>query len=122
MRALLASLVVLGLACGQLENDPLRRGTLRGALTEADSHRLVSVFGQPELRGTFAADGRSFELRDVPAGAAELFIVATNNKAARLQVVVRGAQVTDLAPVEPRAAGFADIVAAPPSNQHVSGR
>ena len=75
-----AGLVLGVLACGELENAPFRIGTVHGRLTESDpSVALVSLMGNPELRSGVAADG-SFTLEHVPAGQAELFIVASASK------------------------------------------
>ncbi|WP_223634355.1 hypothetical protein [Corallococcus sp. EGB] len=102
----LSSLGLLGLgACGGLDNDPFRAGTVRGRLTEFDpAVALVSVVGAPDVRSGVDAQGR-FALSDVPAGPAELFIVATVDKAARVPLTVQGGQSVDVQDVAPRAAG-----------------
>lgn len=96
-------------ACGGFDNTPFRTGTVRGQLTEADpSVALVSVVGAPEARCPVSRDG-TFELHQVPAGAVELFIVASADKAVRLPVVVPGGGSTSVQNVEPRAAGFLEL-------------
>ncbi|WP_426753501.1 carboxypeptidase-like regulatory domain-containing protein [Myxococcus sp. Y35] len=104
------ALVVSGaVACGNLENAPFRVGTVHGQLTESDtSVALVSLVGQPGVSSHVAEDGR-FTLEDVPAGPAELFIVATAEKAARVQVEVLGGQSVHVEPVAPTPAGFFDM-------------
>ncbi|GMT96097.1 hypothetical protein KH5H1_02160 [Corallococcus caeni] len=105
---LLLTLSSLGLglgACGNLDNEPFRAGTVRGRLTEFDpAVVLVSVVGAPGVRGSVDAQGR-FTLEDVPAGPAELFVLATADKAARVPLTVQGGQSVDVADVAPRPAG-----------------
>jgi hypothetical protein len=97
-------------ACGGFDNTPFRTGTVRGQLTEADpSVALVSVVGTPEARCPVASDG-TFELHHAPAGQVELFIVASADKAMRLPVVVPGGGSTSVQEVEPRAAGFLELL------------
>ncbi|RKI46474.1 carboxypeptidase regulatory-like domain-containing protein [Corallococcus sp. AB004] len=100
----LSSLGLLG-ACGSLDNEPFRAGTVRGRLTEFDpAVALVSVVGAPGVRSGVDTQGR-FTLEDVPAGPAELFVVATGELAARVPLTVQGGQSVDIADVSPRAAG-----------------
>lgn len=98
-------LLALGLgACGSLDNAPFRSGTVYGRLTEFDpAVALISLVGAPSLRGTLEADGR-FTLEDVPAGPAELFIVASEQKAARVALTVQGGQSVEVADVAPQPA------------------
>lgn len=97
-------------ACGGFDNTPFRTGTVRGQLTEADpSVALVSVVGAPEARCPVARDG-TFELHHAPAGQVELFIVASADKAVRLPVMVPGGGSTSVQKVEPRAAGFLELL------------
>ncbi|RKG70002.1 hypothetical protein D7V80_06750 [Corallococcus sp. CA054B] len=102
----LSSLGLLGLgACGSLDNEPFRAGTVRGRLTEFDpAVALVSVVGAPGVRSGVDAQGR-FTLEDVPAGPAELFILATEDKAERVTLTVQGGQSVDVPDVAPRPAG-----------------
>ncbi|AEI68417.1 carboxypeptidase-like regulatory domain-containing protein [Corallococcus macrosporus] len=95
--------------CGNLENAPFRVGTVHGQLTESDpAVAMVSLVEQPGVSSHVDADGH-FTLRDVPSGPAELFIVATSEKAARVQVQVLGGQSVRVRPVEPTPAGFFDL-------------
>ncbi|WP_163777590.1 carboxypeptidase-like regulatory domain-containing protein [Myxococcus vastator] len=95
--------------CGNLENAPFRVGTVHGQLTESDpAVALVSLVSQPGVSSHVDADGR-FTLEDVPTGMAELFIVATAEKAARVQVRVLGGQSVQVRPVAPTPAGFLDL-------------
>ncbi|MCY1034586.1 carboxypeptidase-like regulatory domain-containing protein [Corallococcus sp. BB11-1] len=96
-------------ACGNLDNTPFRTGTVHGRLTEFDpAVALVSLVGAPDARGTVDAEGR-FTLADVPAGPAELFIVATASKAARVPLTVQGGQSVAVEDVAPRPAGTLDL-------------
>ncbi|QRO00923.1 carboxypeptidase regulatory-like domain-containing protein [Archangium violaceum] len=107
-------------ACGGFDNTPFRTGTVRGRLTEADpSVALVSLVGDPALRGTVAEDG-SFVLKNVPAGPVELFILASADKAVRLPVQVPGGGSAHLEEVVPREAGFLALRVKAPSHQRVS--
>ncbi|WP_375745854.1 carboxypeptidase-like regulatory domain-containing protein [Corallococcus interemptor] len=109
-QSLLLTLSSLGLglglgACGGLDNEPFRAGTVQGRLTEFDpAVALVSVLGAPGVRGGVDAQGR-FTLEDVPAGPVELFVLATYDKAARVPLTVQGGQSVDVADVSPRTAG-----------------
>ncbi|PTL82605.1 carboxypeptidase regulatory-like domain-containing protein [Vitiosangium sp. GDMCC 1.1324] len=116
--------VLMGLAfaagaCGGFDNTPFRTGTVRGHITEADpAVALVSLVGNPDIRGTVNADG-SFLVERVPAGPGELFIVASANKALRLPVVVPGGGSARLEDVKPRAAGFLELKVRAPGHQRV---
>ncbi|MCP3143757.1 carboxypeptidase-like regulatory domain-containing protein [Pyxidicoccus xibeiensis] len=118
----MTALLALGVsACGNLSNDPFRVGTVRGQLSEYDaSVALVSLVGQPGVRSTVDAEGR-FTLERVPAGAAELFIVATAEKAARVPVTVQGGYSVELKQVAPTAAGFFDLRVKASQGERVSG-
>jgi hypothetical protein len=122
LRHIAALLLALGAAgCGNLENAPFRVGTVQGRLTESHGAlALVSVVGAPGIRSTVAEDGR-FTLERVPAGAAELFIIATPEKAMRLAVTVQGGRSVSLGDVEPRAAGFFEVRVKAPGKLRVSG-
>lgn len=113
------ALALVASACGGFDNTPFRTGTVRGQLTEADpSVALVSVVGAPEARCPVAWDG-TFELHQAPAGPVELFIVASADKAVRLQVVVPGGGSTSVQAVEPRAAGFLELRVRGPARQPI---
>ncbi|MBN9684158.1 MULTISPECIES: hypothetical protein [unclassified Corallococcus] len=103
---ILLSSLGLGLgACGSLDNEPFRAGTVRGRLTEFDpAVALVTVLGAPTVRSGVDAQGR-FTLEDVPSGPAELFVLATADKAARVPLIVQGGQSVEVANVSPRAGG-----------------
>ncbi|NBD10825.1 MULTISPECIES: carboxypeptidase regulatory-like domain-containing protein [Corallococcus] len=102
--SLLGASLCLG-ACGSLDNDPFRTGTVHGQLTEFDpAVALVSVVGTPGVRTGVDADGR-FTLEDAPAGPAELFIVATHDKAARVPLTVQGGRSVEVAALTPAPAG-----------------
>jgi hypothetical protein len=106
-------------ACGGFDNTPFRTGTVRGRLTEANpAVALVSLVGNPGVRSTVAEDG-SFVLERVPAGPVELFIVASADKAVRLQVVVPGGGSAQVRDVVPRAAGFLEVRVKAPARQRV---
>jgi len=118
----MAPLLALGaVACGNLQNEPFRVGTVRGQLTEYDAAvALVSLVGQPGVRSNVDADGL-FALEGVPAGPAELFIVATAEKAARVGVTVQGGQSIQLKGVAPKAAGFFDLRVRASQGERVTG-
>lgn len=113
-------LLTLGsLGCGELENAPFRIGTVHGQLTESDpATALVSVMGSPELRGTVEPDG-SFVLMQVPAGEAELFIIASASKTLRVPLIVQGGQSVSLGLLTPKEASFLSVRVRPPSHQPV---
>ncbi|QSQ24683.1 carboxypeptidase regulatory-like domain-containing protein [Pyxidicoccus parkwayensis] len=108
-------------ACGNITNDPFRVGTVRGQLTEFDSAvALVSLVGHPGVRSNVDAQGR-FALEGVPAGPAELFIVATAEKAVRVNVTVQGGQSVEVKSVAPRAAGFFDMKVKASQGERLTG-
>lgn len=114
-----AGLVLGVLACGELENAPFRIGTVHGRLTESDAAvALVSVLGAPELRSSVAADG-SFTLERVPAGQAELFIVASESKTLRVSLIVQGGQSVSVGPLAPQAASFLSVRVRAPAHEPV---
>ncbi|HYH95345.1 carboxypeptidase-like regulatory domain-containing protein [Hyalangium sp.] len=114
-------LLALGASgCGGLDNAPFRRGTVHGQLSEWDpSVALVSVMGAPSLRSTVASDG-SFTIEQVPAGAAELFIVASASKALRVPVTIQGGQSVSVGPLTPKEASFLSVRVKAPSHERVS--
>ncbi len=114
----IAALLAAGTAgCGDLENAPFRIGTVHGQLTESDpSVAYVSAIGSPDLRGTMAPDG-SFTLEGVPAGQAELFIIASKSKALRQSVVVQGGQSVTLGQLTPKEASSLSVRVKSPAHQ-----
>jgi hypothetical protein len=99
-------LLALGLlgACGSLDNAPFQAGTVHGRLTRFDpAVAVVSLVGAPDVWSTVDADGR-FTLEDVPAGPAELFVVATRDTAARVPLTVQGGQSVQVEDVTARPA------------------
>lgn len=120
MRRLAPIALCLVVGCGQLYNEPLRYGTVRGQMTGADpAVAVVAVFGRPELNSRIAADG-SFEIRDVPVGAQELFAVASATHAARALVEVAGGRVSELGPLVPALGSFHEVTLKAPSKQKLT--
>lgn len=122
LHIMMGVLLALGSAgCGELENAPFRIGTVHGQLTESEpAVALVAVMGAPELRGAVARDG-TFTLEQVPAGDAELFIIASASKALRVPLVVQGGQSISLGKLTPREASFLSVRVKAPSHQPVEG-
>ena len=90
------------------------------SLTESDaSVALVSVMGSPELRSGVAADG-SFTLEQVPAGQAELFIIASASKTLRVSLIVQGGQSISVGPLAPKEASFLAVRVRAPSHEPVA--
>jgi hypothetical protein len=114
----IAVLLTLGMGgCGGLENAPFLIGTVHGQLTESDpSVAYVSVLGSPELRGSVAPDG-TFTLEGVPAGAAELFIIASANRALRPSLVVQGGQSVSMGLLTPKEASLLSVRVKAPEHQ-----
>lgn len=115
---LMALTLVVG-GCGGFDNSPFRTGTVRGRLTEATpTVALVSLVGNPGVRSTVGEEG-GFVLERVPAGKVELFIVASADKAVRLEVQVPGGGSARLEDVVPRVAGFLELRVQAPARQRV---
>jgi hypothetical protein len=118
--AMVAGLVLGSLGCGELQNAPFRIGTVKGQLTQSDaSVALVAVLGAPQVRSSVAPDG-SFTLEQVPAGRAELFIVASASKTLRVPVLVPGGQSVSVGPLEPKEASFLVVRLKAPAHESVS--
>jgi hypothetical protein len=95
-------------------------GTVHGQLTESDpAVGLVSVLGSPGLRSNVDKDGQ-FKLENVPAGAAELFIIASANRALRLPITIPGGQSLSLGQVVPLEASFLSLRVKAPNKQQVN--
>lgn len=108
-----------GSGCGDLRNAPFLVGTVHGQLTESDpAVALVSVVGHPGLQSNVQPDG-SFTLEGVPAGAAELFIIASATKALRVPLTVAGGQTVSVGEVEPLEASFLEVRVRAPDHQRV---
>jgi hypothetical protein len=120
LHIVMAVLLALGMGgCGELINTPFLVGTVHGRLTESDpALGQVSVLGAPELRSGVAPSG-TFKLEDVPAGEAELFIVASANRAVRVQLTVPSGQSLHLGEVTPKEASFLELTVKAPSHQRV---
>jgi len=115
--AMAAGLVLGSLGCGGLDNAPFRVGTVHGWLAESDaSVALVAMMGAPELRSGVAPDG-SFTLEQVPAGEAELFIIASASKTLRAPLIVQGGQSVSVGPLAPKEASFLSVRLRAPSHQ-----
>lgn len=117
----MAVLLALSLgACGELENEPFRWGTVHGRLTESDPNvALVSVLGSPGLRGNVDQEGQ-FTLERAPAGTAELFIVASATRALRREITVQGGQSLFLGELVPVEASFLSLRVRAPNAQRVT--
>jgi hypothetical protein len=116
----MAVLLVLSTGgCGELENAPFRVGTVHGRLTESDPKvALVSVVGAPGLRSHVTPDGQ-FTLERVPAGRAELFIVASGQRALRVPLTIPGGQSLSLGELVPQEASFLSLRVKAPHEQQV---
>ncbi|MBI3185283.1 MAG: carboxypeptidase regulatory-like domain-containing protein [Myxococcales bacterium] len=120
MKRAIAIAALLLFGCGQIENDPLRHGTVRGTVLAADPKlALVAVFGKPELRSRVSEDG-SFEIEGVPAGGRELFVVASASSAVLSPVAVRGGGVARADSLVAGRAAFIDLELDAPSGQRVN--
>lgn len=107
--------------CGGFENQPLRTGAVRGRVEGAlTGESLVSVMGSPEVRSLVDSDG-SFELRQVPAGSLELFIVANRSAALRFLLEVQGGRVAETGTLTPEPAAFLEVSVHAPSGQSLEG-
>lgn len=119
----IAMAVVLALslgACGELENEPFRWGSVHGRLTESDpTVALVSVLGSPGLRSTVDSQGQ-FTLERAPAGTVELFIVASPTRALRREITVQGGQSLSLGELVPVEASFLSLRVHAPNEQRVN--
>jgi hypothetical protein len=97
-RFAIAVLVTGLLGCGGFDNDPLRRGIVRGTLEEVTPESAVVIEGLPDFLARPDEKGR-FELVDVPQGPVTLLVLATEVNAERLPVEVLGGQVTEVGSV-----------------------
>ncbi|WP_224368302.1 carboxypeptidase regulatory-like domain-containing protein [Hyalangium versicolor] len=107
-------------SCGELANAPFLFGTVHGQISDCDpSVGYVSVMGEPELNSRLAVDG-SFTLEKVPAGQAELFIVASATRALREPLIVQGGQSVTLGALVPKEASYLSVWLKSPEHQDVS--
>jgi hypothetical protein len=120
MRTLSLSLVVLLAACGSLDNDPLRTGTIRGQVTGTDPTSSISVIGREELVTSPDVEGR-FALAGVPLGNVELLVVINATQSRRLSVEVGPASVVELGAIEPAPSQEFEVYVKGPSGQRVTG-
>ncbi len=106
----MAVLLALGLSgCGELVNEPFRTGTVHGQLAESDQQvARVSLLGAPGLSTSVTKEGQ-FTLQNVPAGPAELFIVASASRALRVPLTVPGGQSLSLGELVPLEASFLSL-------------
>ncbi|MEW6435443.1 MAG: hypothetical protein AB1730_28435 [Myxococcota bacterium] len=109
MRRALATFLIAALAgCGGLENVPLMKGVVRGALVGADAHAMVAVVDEPGLSARPEADG-TFVVKDVPHGDVELLLIVNVSAAERRTVRVTGGGVADVGNVAGRPAGTVEL-------------
>ncbi len=107
-------------ACGSLDNEPLRSGVIRGRLAGTDASALVAVLGRDELVTRPDAEGR-FELSPVPLGKAELLVVINALQSRRLLVDVGPASIVELGAIEPAPSVEFEVYVKAPGGQRVTG-
>ncbi|MFT3706238.1 MAG: hypothetical protein QM817_01100 [Archangium sp.] len=117
---LLWLVMVLGSACGSLDNQPFSTGVIRGRVERFDSRAFASIVGHEELTSSLDQDG-AFELRDVPLGPQEVLIVSGARAAIRLTVEVGGANAVELGVVEPKPTVHFEVHVRAPGGQRVAG-
>jgi hypothetical protein len=105
--AALAALLPAG--CGGIWNEPLRVAIVKGRVIGADpAVGLALVRERTHIRSALDEEGR-FELREVPAGKAELFIIASSNGAIIQQIETTGGQVLVLPDIQPSPAARLEV-------------
>ncbi len=105
----LVTIALCGLsACGSLDNEPLKTGVVRGQLVGSDPGALVTVVGREDLVARPDATGH-FELRSVPVGPNDVFIIVNALKSRRLTVNVGAASIADLGTVEARVSAKLEV-------------
>jgi hypothetical protein len=107
-------------ACGSLDNEPLRTGVIRGQLANPDSGALVAVVGREDLSTRPDAEGR-FELRSVPVGPRELLVLINASQSRRLSVDVGPASIVELGVVEAAPSVEFEVYVKSPGGQRVTG-
>jgi hypothetical protein len=108
MRVLLPALAVaagLGLAaCGSLNDHELTVGAVEGTLATPDLS-VATVDDVAQGLSTGVSTTGDFELREVPQGVAELFVVSAQHRALWVSTAVSGGQVTQLGQINTLPAG-----------------
>lgn len=112
------SMMLVG-GCGSLDNAPLRLGVIRGQLANADGSALVAIRGREDLVTSPERDGH-FELKNVPVGSVELFIIVNAGESQRLIVDVGAASVTELGTVTAARSATFEVYVVAPGGQLVS--
>jgi hypothetical protein len=121
LRALTASTCLALLsACGSLDNEPFKTGTLRGQMTGHDGSALVAVIGRDDLVTTPDADGR-WQLVGVPLGRQDLLIIVAARQAQRVSVEVSGASTVDVGVAQPKPTVNFELYVRAPGGQRVAG-
>lgn len=106
---LLVSAVLSLTGCGDLANQPLLEGIVRGRVTGPVSPDGFVLFRQdPTVRTGIASDG-TFELLDMPLGVGELYIVANETQALRASFELQPAAVVDFGELAPQAGAWLDL-------------
>jgi hypothetical protein len=124
MRALRIAGMVTGLTVGtgcggELLNQPLTLGVVRGTLVGAAAGASVSVVGHPELATQPGPDGR-FELQGVPQGSVELLALISRYRNERIDAVVRGAEVVEVGRRSGRPTATLEIALRAPGGQRLA--
>jgi hypothetical protein len=108
------------LACGGLDNRPLRVGAISGTVAQCDpTQAVVGIVGGANAPVDASC---AFRLDGVPEGPAQLFVVADPSNAAALDVEVQGAAVTELGAIAAPHGSVLHLNAHAPSHQKVSGK
>ncbi|MDQ3262377.1 MAG: hypothetical protein M3Y59_01765 [Myxococcota bacterium] len=117
MRATLPVLCLLLAGCGELYNQPLRFGTVRGTVLGADRElAFAALMGRTEERSNVEDDGR-FELDEVPVGEHQLIVVITATSAVRRTLHVTGGSLTELGVIDAEPASTATLTLVSPGRQ-----
>lgn len=103
--AVAAACALLG-ACGDLPNDPLRKGDIVGRVLRADRDigRVVAMGADPK-RVNLDEDG-SFRISSVSAGMHDLLVIASEGEAMRVPAQVQPGGVSELGDLNPWPAAF----------------
>lgn len=117
---LATSLAMLVSACGGLENEPFKVGTVKGQISDADQSALVSVVGREDLVARPDTQG-FFVLQNVPLGRVELLVVHNRTQLERVSVDVAGASSVDLGPVAPQPGVHTELYVQAPGGQYLAG-